>query len=94
MPDPATAISLWDSIKAMVGAILAFFGWHYRQQNKRIGDLEKNAVTTEVHNQTIQAIRNDFREHAERVEQGITRTHERIDKILEHQAHGKNNGNG
>ena len=85
MPDGTTGIIVgaWDWTKGLIIALLGILGWNWKRMDKRVENLEKNTVSAEIFNKTILSLRDDFKNHADRVEKGITRTHERIDKMLE-----------
>ena len=84
MPDGTTsiAISAWEWLKGVVILIIGLLGWSVKRQIKRVDTIEENYVDKTTLNDIVGALRNDFKNHADRVEEGITRTHERIDKVL------------
>jgi len=97
MADPDVTAT---GIKALVGIVVGMFGWHYKGQNTRLREIEKTLPTkvdVKTYNDTLNALRNDFKEHAEKVERRIiehaqaaerssARTHQRIDDLIQMQA--------
>lgn len=74
----------WGSIIAVLGGlVLGFMAWFGKRQMTRLDEIERNYVSTRTYNETMAALRNDFRQHAERVERQVGETHHRIDRMLE-----------
>ncbi len=85
MPDGTTSIAInaWEYLKGVVILILAILGWSVKRQIKRVDQIENNYVDKDTLNNAVLSLRNDFKAHATRMENGMTRTHERIDKLLD-----------
>ncbi len=85
MPDGTTSIAInaWEYIKGVVILILGILGWSVKRQIKRVDHIESHYVDKDTLNNVVGSLRNDFRNHATRMENSMTRTHERIDKLLE-----------
>lgn len=65
-------------LEILFGAVMALLSWFARMQNRRITELERTAATKAELQQLI-TLSNG---HLERIENTVTRTHERIDDIL------------
>jgi len=89
MADPENTMNLLDWLAAFGALVLGMFGWHYKGQNTRIRELEK-AMPTKVdyttYNDTLSALRNDFKEHANNVERKISEHGTSFEKKLSEHA--------
>lgn len=89
MSEPASALGAivaakWEAIVAVLGSFLVgMMAWLGKRQMARLDRIEGRYISREEHNQTVGALRNDFREYAERVERQVTEIHKRIDRVLE-----------
>lgn len=89
MSDETAAVLHLDnaviSVQFVFGAAMSAMAWWMKRQTGRVDDLEKEVVTKvsmDVHNATLEALRREIREQGQQSTELMTRTHERIDKLL------------
>lgn len=89
MSDETTAVLHLDnaviSVQFVFGAAMSAMAWWMKRQTGRVDDLEKEVagkVSMDVHNATLEALRREIREQGQQSTELMTRTHERIDKLL------------
>lgn len=89
MSDETSAVFHFDnaviSVQFVFGAVMSAMAWWMKRQDGRLTDVEKdlaNKVSMEVHNATLEALRLEIREQGQQSQELMTRTHERIDKLL------------
>lgn len=73
------------SVQFIGGLLMSAMAWWIKRQDGRLTDVEKelaNKVSMEVHNATLEALRREIREQGQQSADLMTRTHERIDKLL------------
>ncbi len=89
MTDEAHAVFQLDnaviSVQFIGGLLMSAMAWLVKRQDGRITDIERELaqkVSLEVHNATLEALRREIREQGQQSTELMTRTHERIDKLL------------
>lgn len=89
MSDETAAVLHLDnaviSVQFVFGAAMSAMAWWMKRQTGRVDDLEKEVagkVSMDVHNATLEALRREIREQGQQSTELMTRTHERIDKLL------------
>lgn len=73
------------SAQFVFGAVMSALAWWVKRQDSRLSEVEKDLaskVSMEVHNSTLEALRREIREQGQQSAELMTRTHERIDKLL------------
>jgi hypothetical protein len=89
MSDEASAALHIDnaviSVQFVFGLVMSAFAWWIKRQDARLSAVEKDVagkVSMDVHNATLEALRREIREQGQQSAELMTRTHERIDKLL------------
>ncbi len=89
MTDEAHAVFQLDnaviSVQFIGGLLMSAMAWLVKRQDGRITDIERELaqkVSLEVHNATLEALHREIREQGQQSTELMTRTHERIDKLL------------
>lgn len=78
-------IELWDAIKYGAGIALGWLAWAFRGQSKKIDDLQREKLDEKVFNNSLKALRQDFKDHSIEVRQDIKEIREKVDRIVEQQ---------
>lgn len=89
MTDEANAVLQLDnaviSIQFVFGAVMSAMAWWVKRQDAKLSQLEKDVsqkVSLDVHNATLETLRREIREQGQQSTELMTRTHDRIDKLL------------
>lgn len=73
------------SAQFVFGAVMSAMAWWVKRQDGKISALERDVaqkVSLDVHNATLEALHREIREQGQQSAELMTRTHERIDKLL------------